>query len=84
MPLWPLQDARNQFSTVVSAALAGTPQQVTRHGKPAVVVLATAEYERLCRLEDAAAPSLAELLLDIPQGGEDFERLEVAPREVEF
>lgn len=81
---WPLQDAKNKFSAVVEAALAGTPQQVTRRGKPAVVVLATTEYERLRRMEKSAMPGLAELLLEIPQGGEDFERLEVAPRKIEF
>ena len=81
---WPLQDAKNKFSAVVEAALAGTPQQVTRRGKPAVVVLSTTEYERLRRMEKAAAPGLAELLLEMPQGGEDFARLEVAPRTVEF
>ena len=42
---WPLQDAKNKFSALVNAALAGEPQQVTRRGQPAVVVLATEEYE---------------------------------------
>ena len=81
---WPLQDAKNKFSAVVEAALAGTPQRVTRRGKPAVVVLSTSEYERLRRMEKAAAPGLAELLLEMPQGGEDFARLGVTPRKVEF
>ena len=84
MTNWTLQDARNKFSAVVEAALAGTPQQVTRRGKPAVVVLSTTEYERLRRMDKAAAPGLADLLLKMPQGGEDYERLEVAPRKVEF
>ena len=70
---WPLQDAKNKFSAVVDAALAGEPQRVTRRGQPAVVVLAVDEYERLCRLEKASAPSLAELLLDIPQDDGEFE-----------
>ena len=35
---WPLQDAKNKFSALVNAALAGEPQQVTRRGQPAVVV----------------------------------------------
>ena len=47
MAEWPLQDAKNMFSAVVNAALAGEPQRVTRRGQPAVVVLATEEYERL-------------------------------------
>ena len=40
---WPLQDAKNKFSAVVEAALAGEPQRVTRRGRPAVVVLAVEE-----------------------------------------
>ena len=53
MAEWSLQDAKNMFSAVVNAALAGELQRVTRRGQPAVVVLATEEYERLCRLEKA-------------------------------
>ena len=45
--MWTLQDAKNKFSAVVDAALAGTPQEVTRRGKPAVVVLSADEYHRL-------------------------------------
>ena len=51
MDAWPLQDAKNRFSAVVNAAMAGIPQQVTRRGKPAVVVLAAEEYERLRHLK---------------------------------
>ena len=39
------------------------------------VVLATEEYERLCRLEKSGAPTLGELLLEIPQDDVEFERL---------
>ena len=31
---WPLHDAKNRFSAVVDAALAGSPQRVTRRGRP--------------------------------------------------
>ena len=81
---WPLQDAKNKFSAVVDAALAGEPQRVTRRGQPAVVVLAVDEYERLCRLEKANAPSLAELLLDIPQDDQEFERLPLPSRPLDL
>ena len=82
MTEWQLQDAKNRFSAVVDAAVAGDPQRVTKRGKPAVVVLAVGEYERLRRLERATAPSLADLLLAIPQDDEDFEWLRLAPRPV--
>lgn len=74
MPEWPLQDAKNRFSAVVRAALAGNPQRVTRRGRPAVVVLAVDDYERLRRQARAAAPSFAEMLLALPQDDGEFER----------
>ena len=77
---WPLQDAKNRFSAVVDAALAGDPQRVTRRGRPAVVVLAVDEYERLRQIEKANAPTFAELLLGIPQDGQEFERLSLPAR----
>ena len=84
MTEWSLQYAKNRFSAVVEAAVAGDPQRVTRRGKPAVVVLAVEEYERLRRLEKAAAPTFAELLLAIPRDDEPFERLRLPPRLIDF
>ena len=81
---WQLQDAKNRFSAVVDAALAGDPQRVTRRGTPAVVVLAVDEYERLRSLEKASVPSFVDLLLAIPQGREDFERIPLAARPMDF
>ena len=74
MTEWPLRDARNRFSAVVRAALAGKPQRVTRRGRPAVVAPAVEEYERLRRLEQAGTPSFADLMLAMPQDGGEFER----------
>ena len=81
---WPLQDAKNRFSAIVDAAIAGNPQRVIRRGKPAVVVLAVEEYERLCQLEKAKAPTFAELLLAIPQGDGEFESLRLPTRLADF
>ena len=81
---WPLQDAKNKFSAVVDAALAGEPQRVTRRGQPAVVVLAVEEYERLCRLEQAGAPTFGELLLEIPQDDGELERLPIELRTLDL
>ena len=77
MTEWPLQDAKNKFSALLNAALAGEAQLVTRRGQPAVVVLAADEYERLCRLDNADAPTLGELLLEIPQDDHGFERMAI-------
>jgi antitoxin Phd len=80
---WSLQDAKNRFSEVVEAARR-KPQTVTKQGKPAVVIVSADEYERLRRLDRAQAPSLAELLLAIPQDGGKFERLRIRPRDPEL
>ena len=37
--VWKLQDAKARFSEVVRRARAGDPQQVTVHGKEAVVIV---------------------------------------------
>ena len=80
MDVWSLREAKNQFSAVVNAAMAGTPQRVTRRGKPAVVVLATKEYERLRYLEIASTSSFADYLLAMPQDDGVFERLPLSIR----
>ena len=80
---WSVQDAKNRFSEVVEAARR-KPQMVTKHGKPAVVVLAAEEYERLRKLQQLKAPSFAEMLLAMPQGDVEFERLDATPRDVEL
>jgi antitoxin Phd len=80
--MWTLQDAKNKFSTVVDAALAGTPQEVTRRGKPAVVVLSASEYHQLLTEAQRSRGSFVDHLLDFP--ADDVERAEVKPRPVEF
>ena len=80
---WSVQDAKNRFSEVVEAARR-KPQTVTKHGKPAVVVVAADEYERLSKLQRLKAPSFADMLLAIPQDDTEFDRLKTAPRDVEF
>ena len=86
MAQWALQDAKNRFSAVVDAALAGEPQQVTRRGKPAVVVLSVKEYNLLCNQPYGNASSFIEHLLAIPKGGDefDFERIPLAPRSLDL
>lgn len=81
--MWSLQDAKNKFSAVVDAALAGIPQEVSRRGKPAVVVLSMQEYHRL--LDDAVTRrgSFKEHLMAFPESDE-LPRSEVHARDVEF
>ena len=76
---WTIQDAQNRFRAVVDAALDGEPQRVTRHGKPAVIVLAVEDYQRLCQAEKADAPNFIEHLLAIPKATDD-DTFELPPR----
>ena len=80
---WSVQDAKNRFSEVVEAARR-RPQTVTKHGKPAVVILSADEYDRLRKLGHLKAPSFAELLLAMPTDDQEFERLEGRLREPGF
>lgn len=80
---WSVQDAKNHFSTVIEAARR-EPQTVTKHGKPAVVVVDVAEYERLRQRVRSDIPSFPKLLLAIPQDDEEFERVSVRLRDIEL
>ncbi|MFK7838565.1 MAG: type II toxin-antitoxin system Phd/YefM family antitoxin [Sulfitobacter sp.] len=80
--MWTLQDAKNKFSAVVEAALAGTPQEVSRRGKPAVVVLASDDYHRLLDAAGGARGRFADHLMAFPDA--DLDRLKAAPRDVTF
>ncbi len=78
--MWSLQEAKNRFSAVVEAALAGRPQEVSRRGRPAVVVLAAEEYHRLVAEAAEHRESFADHLLRFPGG--EVDRLEARPRDV--
>lgn len=80
--MWNLQDAKNRFSAVVEAALAGQPQQVTRRGKPAVMVVAVSEYERLVNAAVHRRGSFVDHLLAVPKT--EVARAEATPRDIEF
>ena len=61
---WKLEDAKARFSEMVRLAETGVPQHVSVRGRPAVVVLAAADYARLA--PSAVSPSLANLFGDGP------------------
>ncbi len=85
MTNWSLQDAKNRFSAVVNAALAGEPQRVTRRGEPAVIVVSVEEYERLRKRKPDNTPTFVEHLLAIPKGGDfDFERWPLESRPLDL
>ena len=83
--MWTLQDAKNRFSAVVEAALHGAPQEVSRRGKPAVVVLSAEEYRRLLAVAGGRRESFAEHLMAFPAADLSGEgRLQARPRDVAF
>jgi prevent-host-death family protein len=77
-----LHDAKNRFSAVVEAALAGRPQAVSRRGKPAVVVVSAEDYARLVEAARDRRETFAEHLMAFP--GEDIGRAGAKPRDVSF
>ena len=77
---WPLQDAKNQFSRVVECATAEGAQMITKHGKPAAVVLSAADYEEL----RTDRPRLVEVLQECPVDDFSIERLDDRPRDLEL
>ena len=85
--MWTLHDAKNKFSAVVDAALAGVPQSISRRGRPAVVVVSAVGYQQLLEQARLVRGSFAEHLLSYPQGAEgggEIETTRVTPRAVEF
>lgn len=75
---WPLGQAKARFSEVVRRARTGQPQHVTVHGRDAVVIVASTEFERLTSRE--VSPTLHELL-----SGSPLRRVEEAePRSKRF
>ncbi|TAL78361.1 MAG: type II toxin-antitoxin system Phd/YefM family antitoxin [Beijerinckiaceae bacterium] len=60
MSVWPVQDAKARFSEFLEACLKQGPQLVTKRGVEAAVLVPVSEWRRL---QQAARPSLKELLL---------------------
>lgn len=75
---WQLQEAKNQFSTVVEKALTDGYQIVTRHGQPAVVVMSVEEFRKLMPRSQSLSRFLADsplqALADMPPRASDLPR----------
>jgi len=75
-----LRDAKATLSAVIDQACAGRPSLITRHGRPAAVVLSYVEWERLSRV-----PSFGCLLMNLPATDEVlFERETGSLREADL
>ena len=77
---WQLQEAKNRLSELVELAIHQGYQTITRHGEPAVVVVAFRDFQRWRRRQI----SLVEFLRKSPlQGVElDLRRDQSPPRKV--
>ncbi|WP_117195820.1 type II toxin-antitoxin system Phd/YefM family antitoxin [Rhizobium terrae] len=80
MKVLQLRDAKSTFSAIVEAAEHGEPTIVTKHGRPAAMVVPVEEGRRIY---PDNPPSFADLLISIPHGLE-FERDEEPAREIEL
>lgn len=65
---WDIQSAKSNLSELLRQLREKGPQTISVHGKPAAVVLAVEDYERLI----GAKPSLAEYLLSGPEWDDGF------------
>lgn len=75
-----IRDAKATFSALVEAAEKGKPTTITRHGKPAAVLV---PVEAAKRLYPENRPSFADLLLAVP-GGIEFDRDRTPVREIDL
>ena len=75
-----IRDAKARFSALIEAAEQGKPTTITRHGRPAAVVVPVDDARRLYPEKRS---SFADLLLAFP-GGNDFERDRTPLREVDL
>ena len=68
MGQWQLQEAKARLSELVRSSEKEGPQEITVHGRAAVVVLSKAEYERL----QANKPSFVDFISKSPLAGLDL------------
>lgn len=71
-PAWKLQDAKARFSEVVRLAQTEGPQRVTVRGRDAVVIISSAELDRLS--PPAQRQPLLDFMESLELGGLDLSR----------
>lgn len=78
MKEWILQDAKAQFSGLVNDCLTEGPQFVSKHGKPAIVVISQSHYEKLI----APRSTLKDFFRSAPRAELDLTRDKDPGREI--
>lgn len=75
-----VREAKASLSALIEAAEAGHPTMITRHGKPAAVMVPMADAEKLYPI---GKPRFGAFLRTFP-GGVDFERSDDRMRDVDL
>lgn len=78
-----IREAKAGFSAVVEAAENGEPTIITKHGKPAAMVVPINEARKLYPQDQEKQRNFVDFLMTYP-GGIELERNESPSREVEF
>jgi prevent-host-death family protein len=80
--IWKVAEAKARFSELIERALTEGAQEVTRHGKRAVVVVSAEEWDQKTRRKG----NLVEFFERSPLRGSglEIERLQEKPRDVEL
>jgi prevent-host-death family protein len=75
-----VRDAKARLSELVAAAERGEPTTITRHGRPAAVLV---PVESAKQLYPEHRPSFVDVLLDFP-GGVEFDRDPTPLRDIDL
>ena len=75
-----VRDAKAEFSALVEAAERGEPTTITKHGKPAAVIVPVADADRIYPVKKK---NFGEFLLQYP-GGIELERNRSPSRDVDL
>ena len=77
-----LQEAKQQFSAVAEKAARGEPQIVTKHGKPFVVIVNVADWQKTQPREKTLLEVLRSCPVDLSEL--DLKRSKDLPREFKW
>ncbi len=86
---WSVAEAKAKLSEVIERAVSGTPQLVTRNGKPKVVIVSLAQWEEGRSRETAAQGTKKSLWQAAREAAGEGVELDIArdsdwPKEIEF
>jgi antitoxin Phd len=77
---WQLQKAKAEFSKLIDQSIKKGPQIVTRHGRPAAVVVSAETYARMTRKQ----PDFKAFLRKAPLEGVDLTRSRDTGRKIDL